>query len=110
MSRLTEKRKQALNNIYHNTKSYTNGEDNYNYLTISDALDKLGQLEDVVGTGRTYFFVKGKLIAENKVSISKCYVIETDFDKKEIDFQGHLKTFKFNEYGKTWALTKEELE
>ena len=43
-----EKEKRALDSIFHNTKSYSNGQDNYNYLTISDALDKLGQLEDIM--------------------------------------------------------------
>lgn len=67
-------------------------------------------LEDSSIKKGLYFYVKGKLIGENKTTISKVYVIETDFLKKRINFQGFLKTFRFVDYGKTWASTRKELE
>ena len=111
MSRLEKERKQALNSIYHNTKSYNNGEDNYNYLTISDALDKLSQLEDIeeeLGIDLITLFKAMKNGFYDKHFHYGSAVINNGYICYYFDESGIR--YKLKDYGKTWALTKEELE
>lgn len=89
--------------------------------SINNAIQKLGQLEDIedelgidlITLFKAYtngFYVKGE---EEKQYIDFENSLNAIAFKNKEMFYGHKRTYqyvKLYDYGKTWALTKEELE
>lgn len=95
--------------------------------SIFDVTDKLGQLEDIeeeLGIDlviyhklmeKLYCGVGDKLFVKSDEKIIEVGILEIDYCKKKIHFykdKNHNAdfTYRFCEYGKSFALTKEELE
>lgn len=91
----------------------------------SDAVVKLGQLEDIeeeLGISLItlfkalkqgiYYFVNGTQLTKDYVWLADNYVSIGTRDKLSYSFitAFERRMLLFNEYGKTWALTKEELK
>lgn len=95
----------------------------YDYQLIEEAVDKLGDLEDIEDELGIDLITFVKLTKAKEI-----YDIEEDSATTftYIDFENHLIvciddfdemsernfewSYRFKDYGKTWALTKEELE
>ena len=94
---------------------------NYEYVNVKEMAKKLGQLEDIeeeLGIDLlTYFKIKSAksvyvkeldndtsemLVRPSKESIDVCY-------KGFVNIPECDSSLQFKDYGKTWALTKEEL-
>ena len=87
-----------------------------------DAINKLGQLEDIeeeLGIDlvtlfkalKNGFYYKGKEKKCRSCYVSACFgSIELKNAGIRYSTISNQKYFYFNDYGKTWALTKEELE
>jgi len=100
-----------------NTKLYP-----YIYSSIDDTfegtpINKLGQLEDIeeeIGIDLVTFFkaLKGIYIKPNNIYVGSPYLCFAENENRELEFQFKVvgTWYKVKDYGKTWALTKEELE
>jgi hypothetical protein len=83
---------------------------------ITDFTDKLGELEDIE---EELGFTFKKLLNIDKVwfkwenvQFQRVYVFGVDIKRKMLigKMSNRQMTLKLQDYGKTWALTKEELE
>lgn len=82
----------------------------------SPIIGKLGQLEDVEEELRidllTLFkALKGIYIKPNNIYVGSPYLCFAENENRELEFQFKVVDtwYKVKDYGKTWALTKEEL-
>ena len=79
-------------------------------------IDKLGQLEDIeeeLGIDLITLFkaLKGIYIKPNNIYVGSPYLCFAENENRELEFQFKVVDtwYKVKDYGKTWALTKEEL-
>ena len=105
-----------IGNYNSNIEEFTN-----NHKLRNSVLNKLGQLEDIeeeLGIDlitlfkalKQGFYVKTKDINEGLISLVKAKDIRSiDIVMRNIGFVS-TKVVLFEDYGKTWALTREELE
>ena len=85
----------------------------------NEPLNKLGQLEDIeeeLGIDLITLFkaLKNGIYAyDHANNIDHMEILSTFYDTKDMecrtDFDGDIFEYDFADYGKTWALTKEEL-
>ena len=131
MNRLTEKFDNEI--LHYDMKNECGVNNLFEY--IVNATNKLGKLEDIeeeLGLPLTvYVYLTQKYFKEQRIYIENIYddekekeltkqvngrkqryIIDIDFVKKIVFIQGSEKwaRAKFKDYGKTWALTKKELE
>lgn len=110
MNRLTCKPDKVMENYYYETTEETISEDR---ITI---LNKLGQLEDIEEELGIDLITLFKVFNGKDIFIKESYTGEIinrgsfypNVKYKEIH-DGYCWHLKFEDYGKTWALTKEEL-
>ena len=110
MKRLTYKRGRGI--LVENNIEY----DTLNNVCYQECVDKLGKLEDIEDE------LGIDLITKNRIEKSQT-LYHKDFGYEDIenvnrtnvftgryDMNGNEIVYPFNQYGKTWALTKEELK
>ena len=108
-----------LTNKYQDLLHYDNGETSY-YTSPSyvKVLNKLGQLEDIeeeLGIDLITLLKGGKhgiwYLSNGTLYFQKLDICLVDKCFREyIDYERRYMKYYFKDYGKTWALTKEELE
>lgn len=90
-----------------------------NYGLIKNAIDKLGQLEDIEEEFGIDLFILFKALTEGMYVRNEKMAMIYDINLKEKRFESRCfndygveeyEYYYFKNYGKTWALTKEELE
>ena len=112
--RLTKK----SDNLYYTNAKFSSGsvflDNNGNYTNA--CVDKLGQLEDIeeeLGIDLVTLFkaLKGIYIKPNNIYVGSPYLCFAENENRELEFQFKVVDtwYKVKDYGKTWALTKEEL-
>lgn len=84
---------------------------------ICECSDKLGQLEDIeeeleIDLVTLFKALKGIYIKPNNIYVGSPYLCFAENENRELEFQFKIVDtwYKVKDYGKTWALTKEELE
>lgn len=92
---------------------------NDKYELIENAIDKLGQLEDIEEELGIDLFILFKALTEGMYVRNEKMAMIYDINLKEKRFESgcfndygmeEYEYYYFKDYGKTWALTKEELE
>ena len=101
------------------TKRYDDGSYEFNYLDPASYMQKLSQLEDIeeeLGIDLITLFIALKngfyttFYNKNKYDNSCYYDISLEFKCIYVnDYDAHF-SLDFKDYGKTWALTKEEIK
>ena len=93
----------------------------YDYVLLDETKQpsanyKLGQLEDIeeeLGIDLVTLFkaLKGIYIKPNNIYVGSPYLCFAENENRELEFQFKIGDtwYKVKDYGKTWALTKEEL-
>ena len=103
--RLTEK----INNYY-----FSKGKIESDH---NEEINKLGQLEDIEEELGIYLLTlldaltQGIYIKPNNIYVGSPYLCFAENENRELEFQFKVVDtwYKVKDYGKTWALTKEEL-
>lgn len=138
MKRLTIKKTNSDTYFTHRDNMAVDFNENLNMCIGGEVIDKLGQLEDIeeeLGIGlitlfealkQGIWYKKNGTVYYSKATLISCvkndkkesfWNFTTNENQKEVEitgfalldqFEGNLWYFK--DYGKTWALTKEELE
>ena len=132
MERLTAKYNDAEDGIIYDLAPHNFSDDLSMHnaeceVAINRVIDKLGQLEDIeeeLGIelkvyhklmSMLYCGDENKLYVKDKNAIIQVGILEIDYCKKKILFYKDKNynddyVYGFGQYGKAWALTKEELE